>query len=43
MARGVTNVARSTTLKQYAEVPRAVQSIPLKRKLYTNKCLVSKW
>ena len=42
MARDVTNVASSTS-KKYAEVPGAVWSIPLKRKLYTNKSLASKW
>ena len=39
MAKGVTNVANSTILKMYAEVPGAAQSTPLKRKIYTNKSL----
>ena len=43
MARGVTNVASSTTSKKYAEVPGTVQSTPFKRKLYTSKSLASKW
>ena len=41
--RGFTNVASSTILKMYAEVPGAVWSTPLKRKLYTNKSLALKW
>ena len=43
MARGVTNVASSTMLKKYAEVPGAVWSIPLRRKLYIKKSLALKW
>ena len=40
MERGGTS---STILKMSAEVPGAAQSTPLKRKLYMNKNLTSKW
>ena len=43
MKRDVTIVASSTILKMYAGVPGAVQSTPLKRKLYMHKSLASKW
>ena len=43
MVSHVTNVASSTILKTYAEVPGAAQSIPYKRNLYINKSLALKW
>ena len=43
MARDVTHVTSSTIFKTYAKVPGAVWSTPLKRKLYMNKSLASKW
>ena len=42
METGVTNVASSAILKIYAGVPGAACSIPLKRKLHTNKSLALK-
>ena len=41
--RGVTNVASSTILKMYAEVPGAAQLTPLKRKLFTSNNLALNW
>ena len=41
MESSVTNVASSTILNMHAEVPGAVWSTPLKRKLYTNKSMAS--
>ena len=43
MARSVINVASSTSSEKYAEVPRAAQSIPWKKKLNKNRSLTSKW
>ena len=42
MERVVTNMASSTNLKMYTEVPGAAWSTPLKMKLYTNKSLALK-
>ena len=43
MARYVTNVASSTILKTYKEVPGWMWSTPLRRKVCMNKTLASKW
>ena len=43
MVKGVTNVAKSTTLKQYAEGPRPFQSVVLRKKKFMRKNLASKW
>ena len=40
--RSVINAASATTSEKYAEVPRAVQSIPWKKKMNGNKSLASK-
>ena len=41
--RDVVKVASSTILKMYTGVPGAVHSTTLKRKLYMNENLASKW
>ena len=43
MVKGVTNVVSSTTLKWYAEGPRALWSMPLQKKIFLSRNLASKW
>ena len=43
VVKGVTNVARSTTLKWYAEGPRSVQSMLLRKETFRSTNPVSKW